>query len=181
MSIFHSTLYTEYISQGLNDIVYELTVEPQKRSPVGMGITRTRQFHVVYSGPLLSKPMLCLPREEMDVRVLAYCEIRRTSTVERSNSSKKGRAAKPSYAGCIPASSCTAFQLAHFVQKGALDLLTMMVLPLYCRIWHDRPTSLQPPKPRKSSCSEGSTVSSSPFATADSFLLVAILSAGRCS
>lgn len=36
---------------------------------------------------------------------LAYCVMRRTSTVLRSNSSKNGNDARPSYAGCWPASS----------------------------------------------------------------------------
>jgi len=44
--------------------------------------------------------------EEELIGKRAYWEMRRISTVDRSNSSKKGRAARPSYAGCMPASSC---------------------------------------------------------------------------
>lgn len=37
---------------------------------------------------------------------ITYWLIRRISTVLKSNSSKNGRAENPSFAGCIPASSC---------------------------------------------------------------------------
>ena len=51
----------------------------------------------------------------------------------------------------------------------------MTVLPLYCIIWDDRPTSLPPPKFKNISSSEGSIGSSASDATADSLRLVAML------
>lgn len=47
---------------------------------------------------------------EESVRSTTYWLTKRTSTVLKSNSSKKGRAEKPSLAGCIPASS---YQVMH--------------------------------------------------------------------
>lgn len=74
----------------------------------------------------------------------------------RSKSSKKGSAARPSYAGCWPASSYCPLAASRVGVPG----LTMTVFPLYCIMWHDRPTSLPPPRQRNMSSSEGSTGSS---------------------
>ena len=51
----------------------------------------------------------------------------------------------------------------------------MTVFPLYWRMWHDRPTSLPPPRHRNISSSAGSTGSSSAGDMAASFRLVAML------
>lgn len=90
----------------------------------------------------------------------AYWLTRSTSTVLRSKSSKKGSAASPSYAGCWPASSCITCQLIGYCHRELTGEVTMTVLPLYCMIWHDRPTSLPPPRQRNLSSSAGSTGSS---------------------
>jgi len=51
---------------------------------------------------------------------------------------------------------------------------TMTVLPLYCRMWQDRPTSLPPPKHRNISSSAGSMGSISSGSNAACFRLDAI-------
>lgn len=53
-------------------------------------------------------------------------------------------------------------------------LLTITVLPLYSKIWHDLPTSLPPPKHKNISSSAGSTGSSGAGAMAAAFRLEAI-------
>lgn len=76
-----------------------------------------------------------------------YWLIRRTSTVLRSNSSKKGSAEKPSFAGCIPASSYRSKGDQYLRVHSLSQLrLTITVLPLYCTMWQLRPTSLPPPR-----------------------------------
>lgn len=51
----------------------------------------------------------------------------------------------------------------------------MTVFPLYCMMWHDRPTSFPPPRQRNINSSDGSTASSLLSGdNADNFLLVAI-------
>lgn len=51
----------------------------------------------------------------------------------------------------------------------------MTVLPLYCMIWHDLPTSLPPPKQRNISSSAGSTGSSATVPMAEAFRLDAMI------
>lgn len=96
----------------------------------------------------------------------------------RSKISKKGNAESPSYAGCWPASSCSADQhnWAVSLRSDTTEMLTMTVLPLYWMIWQDRPTSLPPPRQRNLSSSAGSTGSSlAAFAIAEAFRLDAIV------
>lgn len=60
--------------------------------------------------------------------------------------------------------------------RASRNFLTMTVLPLYWMIWHDRPTSLPPPRQRNMSSSEGSTGSSWAAAfIADAFRLDAMV------
>lgn len=51
----------------------------------------------------------------------------------------------------------------------------MTVLPLYCMMWQDRPTSIPPPKHKNINSSAGSTGSSISGDKAESFLLLAML------
>ena len=51
----------------------------------------------------------------------------------------------------------------------------MTVLPLYCMMWQDRPTSIPPPRHKNMNSSAGSTGSSISGDMAESFLLPAML------
>ena len=53
----------------------------------------------------------------------------------------------------------------------------MTVLPLYCMMWQDLPTSIPPPKHRNMNSSAGSTGSSISGDMAESFLLPAMVGA----
>ena len=57
---------------------------------------------------------------------------------------------------------------------------TMTVFPLYCMIWHDRPTSLPPPRQRNLRTSEGSTGSSGGAAAIAAAFRLEAMSGGRC-
>ena len=53
----------------------------------------------------------------------------------------------------------------------------MTVLPLYCMMWQDLPTSIPPPKHKNMNSSAGSTGSSISGDMAESFLLPAMVGA----
>lgn len=57
-------------------------------------------------------------------------------------------------------------------------ICTMTVLPLYCMMWHDLPTSFPPPSARNISSSEGSIGSSTSGVAASCFRLAAMVDLG---
>lgn len=82
-----------------------------KRMPEGINMTNEAEALGAKAQPILQRrhhgPIHHLGLVVVVGGGFTYWLMSRTSTVLKSKSSKKGKAASPSYAGCWPASSCT--------------------------------------------------------------------------
>lgn len=97
-------------------------------TPCGLTLSGAQISFIESSAPIRARRSIWKIKERP-----TYWLIRRISTVLRSNSSKNGRAANPSFAGCMPASSyISENQLATIVPGRKREIVASHLPSRFC-------------------------------------------------